>query len=153
MSQPLLNGEVEYVEAQRIDIHGERITELEDQVANLNQKLDNVKRDAVLALLQMLSDSMRQIASGKMDIPESVDIPAQPPNKMSSAWQKWIDKFGATSSKGMFISSLLEHGQLNARQLQVHIGVKSTQAVYNVALGLNKLSLIRKNGEMYTLVG
>lgn len=69
MSQPLLDGEVEYVEPIRLDAHGERLTYLEDRVASLESQLKQVKRDAVVTLLQMLSDSMRHIASGKMDIP------------------------------------------------------------------------------------
>lgn len=73
MSQPLLEGEVEYVDVDstRSDTHAERIAELEEQVAALHQKLATVKRDAVVILLQMFSDSLRHIASGKMDIPDT----------------------------------------------------------------------------------
>lgn len=67
MAQPLLS-DGEYVEPIRLDIHGERITALEDRVEQLEAKLANVKRDAVIALLNLLSESMRQVASGKFDL-------------------------------------------------------------------------------------
>lgn len=71
MPTPLLNGEVEYVEPIRLDIHGERLTALEDRVEQLEAKLANVKRESVIALLNLLSESMRQIAAGKFNLSES----------------------------------------------------------------------------------
>lgn len=70
MPQPLLSTG-EYVEDEPvIDPFAERVGELEDRIASLESQLTNVKRDAVVALLTLLSDSMRHIAMGKMDIPD-----------------------------------------------------------------------------------
>lgn len=157
MSQPLLNGEVEYVDSEpvadlRLEEHSRMIGELEDRIEALEQKLATAKRDAVVALLQMFADSIRHIASGKMDIPDVAVAPVSE-NRMAGAWQKWIDKFGGDSFKGKFIKALLEHNSLNARQLLIHLGTGRMQTVYDTAFALTKLSLVRKNGEMYALVG
>lgn len=68
MSQLQLEGEVE----QKIDeVYGlqERIDSLESRVDDLQGDLVNAKRDAVVMLLSLLTESLRHVASGKMEMP------------------------------------------------------------------------------------
>jgi len=146
MPQPLLNGgPQEYVEDE--PTMTDEIMRLSDRISELESKIGQVKREAVIAVLQMFSDSLRHIASGSMEIPDAAVITPVSDNRMASAWQKWIDKFGADSFKGKFISALLTHNSLNARQLLIHLGTSRMQTVYDTAFALTKLSLVRKNGE------
>lgn len=146
MSQPLLNGEVEYVDSEpvadlRLNEHGRRITELEDRIANLEAKIANNKRDAVVALLQMLSDSMRHIASGKMDIPDVTVAQAVG----SSKWDALKRKYAGTNVE-QAIDALLIHGKLTTVQLAANLKVGRSNAYNNIVPRLIRLGIITRQG-------
>lgn len=147
MSQPLLKGEVEYVEAIRVDIHSERITELEDQVASLHEKMSNVKRDAIVAVLTMLSEAMRHVASGKMDIPEP---PTAAAPQFDQRWEAWKQKLGAGTAPARVIDALLKQGPLNRTQLR-QFGELGWSTLDAATSRLKNLNLIEKSGDRWIL--
>src|ERR1700686_1355092 len=67
MSQPLLEGRQEYVEERESDV----VAQLESRIEQLEAMIPNIKREAVVIVLSLLTESLRHVASGKMDITES----------------------------------------------------------------------------------
>ena len=158
MSQPLLNGEVEYVDPEpvenvRLDEHGRRITELEDQVASLSAKVSSAKRDAVVALLQMFADSIRHIASGKMDIPDNPSNFGQPvAPQFDQKWEAWKQKLGHGTAPSRVIDSILSHGPLSRTQLR-SAGEMGWSTLDAALARLKNLQLIEKQGDRWHLKG
>lgn len=73
MPQPLLEGHQEYVEDDGLDALEElceRVEALEERLREFEAIIPKVKRDAVVVVLSLLTDSLRHVASGKMDIPD-----------------------------------------------------------------------------------
>lgn len=120
------------------------ITALRGQLGPLHRAMR-----AVFGEINLVVDEDAPMQSGS--VASNVSAPSSG-SPMQAAWQKWIDKFGASSNKGRFVAALLEHGQLTLRQLMVTIGTPRKQTIYDTYNDLNKLSLVRKNGDMYTLV-
>lgn len=148
MGQPLLSGEVEYVEdegtleQQRLDVHGERLTQLEDDIADLKAKLSQVKRDAVITLLQMLSDSMKHVASGKMDIPE---VSTSASSVENGKWEILKQKYAGTHI-GRAIEALMIHKRLTTVQLAANIKTSKQNAYNNLVPKMIKLGILTRQG-------
>lgn len=73
MSQPLLSSGQEYLEEQGPDVMvqmNERIDELEAEIRELKADRQAIQREAVVIVLKLLTESLRHVASGKMDIPD-----------------------------------------------------------------------------------
>lgn len=148
MAQQLLPGEVEYLdEESAVDPFAERVGELEDRVAALEAKLSQVKRDAVVALLQMLSDSMRHIASGKMDIP---DVSANVQAASTGKWDILKAKHAGTHVAAV-IESLQIHGRLSTPQLAANIKTSKQNAYNNIVPKMIKMGIVTRQG-MYLVL-
>lgn len=147
MPQPLLlNGEGEYVEPNSPEVNEQHLASLEDRLDEIESKLANVKRDAVVALLNLFSESMRQIASGKFDLNTAPTV--QVDDRQSKVWESWKQRLGGSCAK--VIDALLTHKDLNTQQLAIATGLHRT-TIPNLIFRLNKAGLINKNGGRFSL--
>ena len=142
MVQRLLNGEVEYVDSEPAIDHAfaDRVGDLEDRIAVLEEKLATVKRDAVVALLNMLSESMRHIASSKMD------IPAQATN---SKWDVIKNRLQPRLREAVDI--LLIQGPMKRTQLSAALKMDYSNCSKNVVAILLRQGLMIEVGGNLTL--
>lgn len=147
MSQLQLEGKVtqEYVE----DHGSDALEQLSQRIEELEVKLSHVKRDAVVMVLNLLAESLRHVASGKMDIPE-VQTATAP--QFDPKWELWKQKLGGTTAPARVIQALLEHGPLNRTQLRsaAELGWSTLDAA---TARLKNLSLIEKVGDRWQLKG
>lgn len=139
MAQPLLNGEVEYVE----DRGADRVELLENRLSSLEASLSRVKRDAVVALLQVLADSIRHIASGKMDIP---DISSEPSD---GKWEAVKSRLQPSHRK--VIDVLLLQGAMTRKQISAAVQMNYTNCVNNVIGPLIRQGWLVDNGRDISL--
>src|ERR1017187_2580496 len=120
MPQPLLEGHQEYVQDRGPDVIEQltrRIDALENRIDELEADRPTIKRDAVVIVLSLLTESLRHVASGKMDIPD-VSHAAMAAPQFDPRWDAWKQKLGAGQAPARIIDALLTHGPLNRTQLR-----------------------------------
>jgi hypothetical protein len=140
MPQPLLSGEQEYVKDEPSVT--DELMHLSDRVAALESRLVHIKREAVITLLQMLSDSMKHVASGKMDIPE---VSASTPSAENGKWEILKQKYAGTHT-GRAIEALMIHKRLSTAQLAANIGTSKQNAYNNLVPKMIKLGILTRQG-------
>jgi hypothetical protein len=143
------------------------INELRDEVRHLRQDLAlaksetaAVKRDtarAVSELRRQLSPLYRalQAVFGELDAAgvedtatTSADRAAGDPRKRA-IWDSWKARLGPTCAK--VIEALLLQPDMTNRQIAVAIGTGRIQTVYDAIAKMNKVSLLTKSGDRYSL--
>lgn len=141
MPRPLLgSGEPEDVDGETVvDPFAERVGELADRLAVLEDKMATVKRDAVVALLTMLSESMRHIASGKMEIPETVS-----PQGSNSKWDGIKSRLTPRLSEAIDI--ILLQGPMKRTQLAAALRMDYSNCTKNVITILIRQGLFVESG-------
>lgn len=157
MTRALLPGAVEY------DLRDKQIRDLQNEVARLHTELHTAieERDqgnqaiaACATLRRQLEPLHRALRAvfGELDAFSVTDIPGASAvsGPSSPVWESWKDTLGRGSGAAKFIDALLQHRELNAAQLRVHMKC-SNQHVYDTATKLNKLGLLLKNGGKYSL--
>lgn len=144
MSQRLLRegGITEYADSD-VGQPPERVLELEDRILVLEGQIKNVKRDAVVLLLNILAESMRHIASGKLDIPETV---------VDSNEGKW----GAIKQRlaprlREAVDLLLTQGGMRRTQIAAALKMDYANCAKNVIGVLIRQGLIEENSGMLSL--
>lgn len=135
--------------------------ELHDEIRQLKRELSTTraeasaaKRDAARAmgeLRKQLSPLYRalQMVFGELDsagVSDGVSPAATP--QTSAVWEAWKSRIGGQPAK--VIDALLLHGDLNAGQIAIAIGI-SPKNVAQVIHKLNKASLIEKNNGRFSL--
>jgi len=142
MSQQLLEGGVfdtdtsDVVDPAISALH-ERIDELETQAA----------RRAVITVLNLLAQALKQVASGQMDLAEPV-VSAAP--QFDPKWEAWKQKLGAGTAPARIIDAILNHGPLNRTQLRA--ASEAGWSTLDAATGrLKNLGLIEKVGDKWNL--
>jgi hypothetical protein len=144
-----------------------RIAELEDEVRSLQNDLAVAKQAAVLArresaaafgaLRKQLSPLYRalQAVFGELDAAgvedqatTSADRAAGDPRKRA-IWDSWKARLGPTCAK--VIEALLLQPEMTNRQIAVAIGTGRIQTVYDAIVKMNKVSLLTKSGDRYSL--
>jgi hypothetical protein len=149
MSQRLLEGQQqEYVEDESvIEPWAERIGELEDRVEQLEASIPKIKRDAVVALLSLLNDSLRHIASGNMDIPDVSQVPST--GGQESKWAAIKQRHPGNVARAIDI--LLIQGTMSTDQLRTVLRIGYETCRVNVVNKMVKMGLIIKNGSQFSL--
>lgn len=150
MPQPLLSGHQEYVEDSAIDpaiaaLH-DRVDGLESRIDELEALAPKIKRDAVVMLLSLLTESLRHVASGKMDISE----PAANLQSSSSKWDAIIQQYSGNRI-GDVLKILLLHGPMNQNQIAAALRTDPSNMSKNIIPKVKALGLIVKNGNFWTL--
>ena len=136
------------------------LDELRDEVRQLKRDLQNAraetqiaKRDAARAMTELrrqLSPLYKalQMVFGELDSVSADDTPTASSPKTSAVWEAWKSRIGGQPAK--VIDALLLHGDLNAGQIAIAIGI-SPKNVAQVIHKLNKASLIEKNNGRFSL--
>src|SRR5580698_3969091 len=107
MPLPQLEGHVqEYLDEQGPD----QITQLHQRIDALEGRLSDVKRDAVIAVLNLLAKSLKHVASGEFDIDEVTTAASSP-----SKWEPIKKRLAPRLSEAIDI--FLAQGSLKRTQL------------------------------------
>ena len=154
MSLPLLEGHAEYMEDRGPDVIeklNQRIEKLEDRIADLEQDRPQIRRDAVVAVLNLLTQSLRHVASGQIDI----DTPVQQAASVGAPqfdpkWEAWKQKLGAGTAPSRVIEAILTHGPLSRTQLRA-AGELGWSTMDAATARLKNLGLIEKVGDRWNL--
>jgi len=146
MSQPLLSGETEYLDETVTDNSAERIEELEERLGNLEASIPQIKRDAVVMVLNLLGESLRHIASGKMDISDvSQTASSQPNGKWDAVKQRLAPRLRDA------VDIFLVRGSMNNSQLAAALHLGRSNCSNNVIGALKRQGLLVKSGNDYSL--
>jgi FtsZ-binding cell division protein ZapB len=69
--------------------------------------------------------------------------------RLKNIWDSWKERLGPTCAK--VIDALLLQSEMTNRQIAVAIGTGRIQTVYDAVTKMNKVSLLTKNGDRYSL--
>ena len=138
-----------------------------DELRDLNQQLREelraaqretaaAKRESARALGELRRQlgplyKALQMVFGELDAAGVDEAPAAsgPQNARTAAvWQAWKDRVGGQPAK--LRAAFLRHGEMTSGQIAVAIQI-SPKNVAQVVHKLNKLSLIQKNGDKFSL--
>lgn len=137
MAQPLLEGNVEYVES--VTDAEQRIDALESRISELEGAQHQVKRDAVVALLNLLGQALRQVASGKIDL-ETLETPSAGPSK----WEAIKKRLPPRQAEAIDI--FLAQGSLRRTELAAAMKMNYTNCATNVIAVLVRQGLLLDRG-------
>lgn len=140
MSQRLLEGRTEYVETVS---DTQRIDELESRLVEVEHAQSVAKRDAVVALLSLLSQALRQVASGKIDL-DSIQTEA-PAGKWDAIKKRLPPKQAAA------IDIFLAQGSLRRTQLAAAMQMDYSNCTKNVIAVLVRQGLLIESGGLLSL--
>src|ERR1017187_277576 len=145
MPLPLLeSGTQEYMPA---DDSAERIEALEARIGELESILPKIKRDAIVIVLSLLTESLRHVASGKMDIP---DVPPSSANMQANP--KWdAVKQSLAPRLREAVDVFLLRGTMNNSQLAAALRLGRSNCSNNVIGELKRQGLLVKSGNDYSL--
>lgn len=134
--------------------------ELRDEIRELKRALSQAHTDtatasrdslrAVAELRRQLNPLYRalQAVFGEIEAAGVSDEPSATHPRQSAVWEAWKERIGGQPAK--VIDALLLHGDLNAGQIAIAIGI-SPKNVAQVIHKLNKASLIEKNNGRFSL--
>lgn len=143
MPLPLLEAHQEYVEAGS-DL-GARIDALESRIADMEADRSEIKREAVLTLLNLLAQSLRLVASGQMNITESVSSgPAA-----ASKWEAIKKRLPPRQAEAIDI--FLAQGSLKRTQLSAAMRMDYSNCTKNVIAVLVRQGLLIESGGQLSL--
>ena len=146
MPQPLLESGEQYMPDTESEI-SERIEGLESRIDELESALSKVKRDAVVIVLSLLTESLRHVASGKMDIP---DVPQSSANgQFTSKWEAIKQRLAPRLREAVDV--FLLRGAMNNSQLAAALRIGRSNCSNNVLGELKRQGLLVKNGNEYSL--
>jgi hypothetical protein len=141
MPQPLLSGEVVGDQPQWDE---DRVLELEGRVSDLERRLDTVKRDAVVIVLNLLAKSMKRVAAGEFDIDEVATATSSP-----SKWDAIKKRLPPRQSEAIDI--FLAQGSLRRTQLAAAMKMDYSNCTKNVIAVLVRQGLLIESGGMLSL--
>ena len=161
-SQGLILRPVEDANSARIESLLAANQRLREDVQELTEDRDAARREA--KTLRYATDELRRqlgplhnalkAVFGELDtVPSSengASYSSAVPDKKTEEWKLWIQKFGPDTLNARMISALLDHHQMTAEQLRVVMRC-ATNSVYNTITRLNKLGLLAKTGDKYSL--
>lgn len=158
----LLEGQIED------DDRDEQIAELQAELRETRAELLRAKADAtqakqdtaraVSALRRQLTPLYRalQAVFGELDAAGVTDgaRPTTPASgagdaRLKAIWDSWKERLGPTCAK--VIDALLLQPEMTNRQIAVAIGTGRIQTIYDAVAKMNKVSLLTKNGDRYSL--
>ena len=145
MSQPLLEGE--YIATNELaPADNSRIEELESRVAELEDSIPQIKRDAVVIVLKLLTESLRHVASGKMEIPDV----SQPASVQGEArWNAIKSRLAPRLKEAVDI--LLLQGPMRRTQIAAALKMDYSNCTKNVIGVLLRQGIVIENGGHITL--
>jgi hypothetical protein len=157
----LLEGDVEDPGADdaELDALRDEVRDLREQLAVAKQAVALAKREAgaaLGALRKQLSPLYRalQAVFGELDAAgvedtATISAPAATDPRKRAIWDSWKARLGPTCAK--VIEALLLQPDMTNRQIAVAIGTGRIQTVYDAIAKMNKVSLLTKSGDRYSL--
>lgn len=138
---------------------------LRDQIGRLHAELRTARAEAAAAkrqadqalsaLRNQLSPLYRALQSvfGELD---AAGVEESAPERttggdarLKAIWTSWKERLGPTCAK--VIDALLLQPEMTNRQIAVAIGTGRIQTIYDAVAKMNKVSLLTKNGDRYSL--
>lgn len=141
MSQPLLEGRQEYMEDSGPDV----VAQLESRIGELEASLSTVKRDAVVTVLSLLTEALRHVASGKMDIP-TVTTTA---NGQDARWDAIKNRLAPRLKEA--VELLLVQGPMKRAQIAAALRMDYSNCTKNVIGQLLRQGVAVESGGHVTL--
>lgn len=154
----LLEGVVAELDEDGAEALRDEIRRLRAELTTERQETARVRRDTARALGTLrgqLTPLYRalQAVFGELDA-AGVDEPAagspgsgEP--RLRAIWDSWKARLGPTCAK--VIDALLLQPEMTNRQIAVAIGTGRIQTIYDAVAKMNKVSLLTKNGDRYSL--
>lgn len=151
MSQPLLSGEIDNGEVDRLRGENFRLTE---ELTKAHREVDQARRAvaATVILRRQLEPLHRALLAifGELDSVGMQDPSAGGiDNALPAVWQSWKQKLGG-GPPSTCIDALFQHGSMSAVQLRVAMKCH-INTVYLTTAKLQKLGLVNKSGGRYSL--
>jgi hypothetical protein len=143
MPQALLEGRQEYVEPGS-DL-GQRIDALEARISDLEAERQRIMRDAVVALLNLLGQSLRHVASGKIDL-DTIETSS---DSGSSKWEAIKKRLPPRQAEAIDI--FLAQGSLKRTQLAAAMRMDYSNCTKNVIAVLVRQGLLIESGGQLSL--
>lgn len=151
----LLEGAVVDADVDETESLRDEIRQLRDDLSTARRETSQSKRDSARALSALRAQlgplhKALQMVFGELDaagVDETATGAAVSP-KTSAVWDAWKERIGGQSAK--VIDALLLHGDLNAGQIAIAIGI-NPKNVAQVICKLNKAGLLNKNGGRFSL--
>lgn len=159
MAIRMLEGEVQDERDTRIaDLEQEvedcrsEITQLKFQLADAQRKgtrgLTNLRRQ-LSPLYRALQDVFGELdKAGIADADASLPVTGNDA-RTKAIWEGWKSRLGGACAK--MIDALLVQPGMTNRQLAVAIGTGRIQTIYDAVTKMNKVSLLTKDGDRYSL--
>jgi hypothetical protein len=156
----LIEGQVEFDEqpVARIEALEEELRDLRAELVQAKADAKAAKQDAarsLAALRRQLSPLYRALQGvfGELDaagVEESAPTPSVSSNpRLKAIWDSWKERLGPTCAK--VIEALLLQPEMTNRQIAVAIGTGRIQTIYDAIAKMNRVSLLTKNGDRYSL--
>jgi hypothetical protein len=129
----------------------EHVSRLEARIARLESRLagdlEQATRNMVVVVLNLLSKSLKHVASGEFDLDDVSSSIAS-----SAAPSKWdAIKKRLPPSLAEAVSVLALHGSMNNSQLAAALGMGRNNCSSNIVPKLKAMGLIVKNGNNFEL--
>lgn len=122
----------------------DRVLELEQKVRELESRIDLVKRDAVVIVLNLLAKSMKHVASGEFDLDDLPSSDASP-----SKWDAIKKRLQPRLAEA--IDVLLLQGSMRRTQLSAALKMDYSNCNKNVIAILLRQGLVKDSGGMLLL--
>jgi hypothetical protein len=142
MSQPLLEGD--YIQDRGPDVVerlNQRILDLENRITDIETERPQIKRDAVVIVLSLLTESLRHVASGKMDIPDVSH--ATSGSGQDARWDAIKARLRPRLKEAVDI--LLVQGPMRRTQLAAALKMDYTNCTKNVITVLVRQGIVIEN--------
>lgn len=151
MSQFQLEGKQEYVdEPDRVDLItsalNDRIDKLVVRVGELERDRPAIQREAVVIVLKLLTESLRHVASGKMDLP---DVSVAAPAGSDARWEAIKSRLAPRLREAVDV--LLVQGPMRRTQLAAALKMDYSNCAKNVIAILIRQGIAIENGGHVTL--
>jgi hypothetical protein len=119
----------------------ERIDSLEERIEELEAVIPQIKRDAVVIVLSLLTESLRHVASGKMDIPDVSH--ATSGSGQDARWDAIKARLRPRLKEAVDI--LLVQGPMRRTQLAAALKMDYTNCTKNVITVLVRQGIVIEN--------
>lgn len=133
-----------------VDTSGDRVAELERRVVVLEAQQARSKEEAVIAVLNLLGNAMRQVATGQIDLSATVAAPGQ--GSVTDRMDKWeaVKKRLGNGNEAQLIEVLLACGPRTNTQLKSLLKL-AYSTVAALTLKMSNLGFLTRVGDAWGL--
>jgi hypothetical protein len=131
----------------------DRVSHLERRIEGQEARIDLVKRDAVIVLLNLLGRSLKHVASGEFDIEEIAASVATSATGISATGNPRWDAIKQRNPGriAQAIETLLVHGTMSTAQLAAAMRMNRSNCSNNVVTKMNSMGMLQRDGSNWKL--